>query len=401
MEPKIIQFPRGFYWGAATSSHQIEGGLHNDWTEWEQSAPRLAFLANKGLKSADFISGLGGNSWEHLEDDIACLKMINSTAYRFSLEWSRIEPEEGTFDHVALQKYRDFIIRLQVEGIEPFVTIWHWSLPLWVRDKGGWTNREIIKYFTRYSEKVAEALPEVKFWLTINEPNIYAGKSYLQGDFPPQRHNIFSYLTVTRHLIAAHRASYQAIKKLRPYVQVGIVTNNIDFDSAGGPVNNLLASFANRWWNEYILNRIIDCQDMIGLNFYFHNRINYGFNKNENQKVSDMGWELYPQSIKPVLLKLRKYNKPIYITESGLADEKDSNREWYIKGILQAVSEAIAEGADVRGYFYWSLLDNFEWAEGFGKKFGLFSVNHQTYERTARASAAVYASIAKTNGFTA
>lgn len=400
MESRTVQFPQGFYWGSATSSHQIEGGLHNDWTEWEQSPRRLAFLRNKGLEPTEFISGLGGNSWQHLEDDITCLKMINSTAYRFSLEWSRIEPEEGRFDQAALQKYRDFIIRLRAEGIEPFVTIWHWSLPVWVRDRGGWTNQQIVKYFTRYSEQVAHALPEVKFWLTINEPNIYAGKSYLQGDFPPQRHNIFSYLTVTQRLIAAHRAIYQAIKKINPEAQVGIVTNNIDFDSAGGVVNNFLARCANRWWNEYILECIKDCQDIIGLNFYFHNRINYGFNKNENHQVSDMGWELYPQSIKPVLLKLKKYHKPIYITESGLADEADVNRAWYIKGILTAVAEAIAEGVDVRGYFYWSLLDNFEWAEGFAKKFGLFSVNRQTYERTARPSAAVYGAIAKTNSFT-
>lgn len=397
MNKQLTTFPKGFYWGTSTSAHQIEGGLHNDWTEWEKSPSRLAYLKKQGLESSEYISGLAVNSWEHLEADIACMKEINSNAYRFSIDWARVEPEEGKFNEAAIKKYHDFILRLQAEGIEPFVTLWHWPIPLWLRDQGGWTNKKIVDYFNRYTKKIVESFPEVKFWLTLNEPTIYAGKSYMEGSWPPQKKNFFLYTRVLNNLIAAHKTSYTTIKKIKPDAQVGIVTNNMDFDPAPGIINKLLASTINWWWNNRILNKICHHQDMIGLNFYFHTQINYGFFNNTDPKISDIGWGLYPPSIKKVLLNLKKYNKPVYITESGLADSTDTYRAWYIQEILRYVLQAIEEGVDVRGYFYWSLLDNFEWSEGFTKKFGLFTVDRTTWQRSARPSASVYATIAKDN----
>lgn len=397
MNKQSLAFPQGFYWGTATSAHQVEGGLINDWSEWEKSADRLAYLKGKNLDPLEFQSGLAANSWEHLEDDITCMKEVNSNAYRFSLDWSRIEPEEGKFDQAALEKYHSFIKRLKEENIEPFVTLWHWPVPLWLRDKGGWQNKNIVTYFKNFTKKVVESFPEVKFWLTLNEPNVYAGKSYLEGSWPPLKKNLFLYFRVTHNLIRAHRAAYETIKKIKPSCQVGIVSNLIDFDSAGGVINNILAAVARWAWNDYILKRIKNHGDFIGMNFYFHNRVNYGFSKNKNEKVSDMGWELYPQSVKSLLLNIKKYNKPIYITENGLADSNDTYRAWYITEVLKSVAEAIQEGVDVRGYFYWSLLDNFEWAEGFAMKFGLFSIDRTTWKRIARPSTKVYAEIAKHN----
>lgn len=391
------QFPTGFYWGTATSAHQIEGGLTNDWSEWEKSSARTASLEAQGLNPADYQSGQADNSWNHFEADIACLEWLNCNAYRFSIEWARIEPEEGIFNEAALEHYHQFIKRLQEKGIEPFVTLWHFSNPLWIQKKGGWTNKETVSCFARYAQKVVSAFPEVKFWLTLNEPQIYAGKSYVEGHWPPQKKNIFLYFKVFRNLIKAHRAAYEVIKEHNSESQVGVVVNNIDFDAAPGIINTILAGTIHWWWNLYFLNQIKNYQDIIGVNFYFHNRVNYGFSKNEYKKVSEMGWELYPASIKPILLHLKRYQKPIYITENGLADSKDQYRAWYIQEVLRYALEAIKEGADLRGYFHWSLLDNFEWAEGFTKKFGLFTVDRTTWERRPRPSAEVYAQIAKNN----
>ncbi len=398
MEEKKLHFPAGFLWGAATSSYQIEGGLTNDWSEWEKSPRRLADLHRRGLNPADYQSGLAANSWEMMDEDIECLKKINATAYRFSIEWARVEPEEGKFDEVAIARYADFIKKLQANNIEPFVTLWHWPVPLWLHKKGGWESKEIISYFKKYAEHLAQAFPTVKFWLTLNEPNIFAGNSFLAGAWPPQKKNPFTYLKVFRHLIAAHCSSFDGIKKILPKAQVGIASPNMDFESAGGIVNFLLKAFADWWWNHYFLNQIEAKQDFIGLNFYFHNRINYGYTKNKNERISEMGWELYPQSILPVLRDLhQRYHKPIYITENGLADAGDISRTWYIQEILKYTYQAIQSGADVRGYLHWSLLDNFEWAHGFSKKFGLFEVDYKTFERRPRPSALSYAQIIKDN----
>lgn len=397
MNNSSSQFPTGFYWGTATAAHQIEGGLTNDWSKWEKSPARIAALEARGFNPTDYQSGQAVNSWNHLEADIACLEQLNCNAYRFSIEWARIEPKEGMFDEAAIKHYHQFIKKLQEKGIEPFITLWHFTNPLWIQKKGGWSNKKVVSDFARYTKKVVSAFPEVKFWLTFNEPQIYAGKSYIEGNWPPQKKNIFLYFKVFRNLIKAHRAAYKVIKEHNPETQVGVVVNNIDFDAAPGIINNILAGTIHWWWNLYFLNQIKNYQDIIGVNFYFHNRVNYGFSKNENKKVSDMGWELYPASIKPILLHLKRYQKPIYITENGLADSKDQYRAWYIKEVLRYALEAIHEGADLRGYFHWSLLDNFEWAEGFTKNFGLFTVDRTTWERSPRPSAEVYAQIVKHN----
>lgn len=388
-------FPKGFLWGASTASHQVEGGLTNDWSEWEKSPRRLADLEARGLEVKEYQSGLAANSWDSFEADIACLKQINASVYRFSIEWSRVEPKEGIYNEEAIAKYRYFIKRLQEEGIEPFVTLWHWTNPVWLQSKGGWESNQIIRYFKRYSEQMVKALPGVKFWITLNEPNVFVGKSYIEGTFPPQKKNPFLYLRVYAHLIKAHRASYTAIKEYNKEAQVGLVTDNIFFD-AKDSLSKFSAIIARWWWNRSFLNKVKNHLDFIGLNFYFRCLLKNGLRRpGENKRVSDMGWELYPWGIKPVVEELGRYQKPIYITENGLADEHDTHRAWYITEVISSLHEAIAEGADVRGYMHWSLLDNFEWAYGFTKKFGLFSVNRKTWERTARPSAAVYAEIIK------
>jgi len=397
MNDKI--FPSQFFWGCATSAHQIEGGLINDWSQWEKSDMRLADLAKKQQDPLDFISGIAANSYIENNADINCLKELNNNAYRFSVDWSRIEPEEGQFNQEALEYYRDFIIKLKAQGIEPFVTLWHWPLPLWLSAKGGWENQEIVNYFKKFVAKTVTYLnTEVNFWITLNEPMVYASQSYLVGEWPPQKKNPLLMYRVINNLITAHQESYKILKTIDSNNQVGVAKHNMYFEAAPGFINKILKRLADWWWNFRFLNKINKQQDFIGLNYYFHNYINYGFSKQFSyNKKSDLDWGLHPEGINFVLQDLKKYNKPIYITENGLADHGDQHRAWYIEEILKNVHEAIGAGVPVKGYFHWSLIDNFEWAEGFKPRFGLYEVNFGTYERVARNSAIFYADICKNN----
>jgi len=407
-----LKFPKNFYWGSATSAHQVEGGNHNDWSEWEKkNAERLAKEAKEKwqpwqqekfpemFNPENYISGRACDHYHLYEQDFDIAKKLGHNAHRFSIEWSRIEPEQGKFNEKEIEHYRKVILALKKRGIEPFVTLWHWTNPLWIRDMGGWENKKITDYFERYAEKISNALGEnVKFWITLNEPEIYASNSYFAGVWPPQKKNLFAYLRVLNNLIKAHRKAYGVIKKANSNSKIGIAKNNIYFEAYQNKlVNRVLKKFIDWWWNFYFLNRIRNHQDFIGLNHYFHNRINYGFNKNENKKISDIGWELYPEAIYYVLKDLKRFNKPIYITENGLADGGDKKRSWFILESLKNIGKAINEGVNVRGYLHWSLMDNFEWDKGFWPRFGLVEVNYKTLERKIRPSALQYAKICKTN----
>ncbi len=395
-----LNFPKNFFWGCATSAHQIEGGLINDWTEWEKSDYRVQKLKDTNLDPKDFISNKAANSYLENNADIACMKEMDLTAYRFSVDWSRIEPQEGVFDEVALDYYLDLIKKLRGNKIEPFVTLWHWPLPLWMRDKGGWQSREIVHYFNRFVDKTVRYLnSEVNFWITLNEPMVYSTTSYLTGEWPPQKKSPLAYYQVVNNLINAHRTAYDMIKEIDGNNQIGVAKHNVYFEAYKNRlVNRFLKSCAEWWWNERFLNRINDKQDFIGLNYYFHNKINYGFGKKHTyEKKSDVDWGLHPEGIYHLLKDLKRYDKPIYITENGLADKGDQHRSWYIKEILTNVHRAIREDAPVKGYFHWSLIDNFEWGHGFHPRFGLYEVNYQTFERIARPSAQYYQDICKNN----
>lgn len=408
---KLI-FPAGFYWGAATSSHQVEGGNSNDWTQWERNnAKRLAREAKhiyqkwqqdgfpEMFNVSNYISGSACDHYNRFEEDFDIAKSLGHNAHRFSMEWSRIEPKEGRFDEKEIGHYRRVIEALRERGIEPFVTLWHWTLPLWLSEKGGVNCREFPALFARYAKKMADSLGDsVKFWITINEPEIYSSHAYFKGDWPPQNKGYFKYIKINNNLIKSHKKAYGIIKSINTNFNVGIAKNNIHFeDDKNKIINSFLKRIADWWWNFHILNRIKNHQDFIGLNHYFHNRIDYGFNKNEDKILSDLGWELYPGSIHAVLIDLKRYNKPIYITENGLADARDKNRVWFINKSLESVGRAIKDGVDVRGYLHWSLLDNFEWDKGFWPRFGLVEVDYNTMERKIRPSAFEYAKICKTN----
>ncbi len=402
--PQVFQFLQGFFWGASTSSHQVEGGLSNDWTDWESSSERAEYLRTTGELEKygleNFISGKGVEHQKFFKEDLQLAKKLGHTATRFSIEWSRIEPEEGKFDEEALQYYRKVIQECRRLGIEPFVTLWHWTLPLWIRDRGGWEKKKTVEYFVRYVERVMSVLgSEVRFWITLNEPDLYAKHAYQLGVWPPQQKSISRYLVVMKNLIVAHCRAYDVIHHIKPDAQVGIAKNNSFVDPQPATMlNRVLASTYDWWHNRLFLNRIADKQDFIGLNHYFHERFIYGKVRNENAIVSDLGWELYPEAIYHALKNLKKYQQPIIITENGLADATDEKRSWFILESLKYVHCAIQEGVDVRGYLHWSLLDNFEWDKGFWPKFGLIAVD-KDMKRTPRPSSFVYRDICLHNGF--
>jgi len=292
---------------------------------------------------------------------------------------------------------------LHSRGIEPFVTLWHWTNPLWIRDIGGWTNKKTVDCFVRFVAKISSELKGVKFWITINEPEIFTSHSFLKGVWPPQKKSVLGYFRVMNNLSEAHRKSYSVIKKENKEAQIGIAKNNIYFEYGG---ENIISRFIGRvakkladyFWNFYFLEKIKNYQDFIGLNHYFHNKIcGLKFNQNENKIVNDMGWEIYPEAIYYCLKDLKKYGKPIYIAENGLADADDEKRAEFIRSSLVNISRAIDEGVDVRGYLYWSLLDNFEWDKGFWPRFGLVEINYNTMERKIRPSALEYKNIIEKN----
>jgi beta-glucosidase len=403
MSNKSLKFPKDFLWGASTSSHQVEGGNINDWSEWEKSEKRIKYLKKKRLLDKygikNFISGLSTDHYYRYKDDFKLAKELGHNATRFSIEWSRIEPEEGVFNEKEINHYKEVLFTLQELQIKPFVTLWHFTNPLWFSKKGGWENKKSVDYFARYVEKIVGHLGNLsEFLITLNEPEVYTGESYLMKGWPPQKINIFLLFRVLKNLEEAHKKAYQIIKEKDNNLKVGIAKNCIYFET----YKNIFCNFIFKkpldyLWNFYFLDRIKDYQDFIGLNYYFIKRIFLSLRKSD-RKYSDMCWELYPQGIYYVLKDLNKrYKKPIYITENGLADKEDKYREWFILETLKYIKKALDESIDVRGYFHWSLLDNFEWAEGFWPRFGLIEVNYDTLERKVRNSAYAYKRIIEEN----
>jgi len=408
-----LRFPEGFFWGASTSAHQVEGGNRNDWSEWErENAERLAREAKRDrylwqlelfsemLNPKNYISGIAVNHYNRFEEDFDIAKSLGHNAHRFSIEWSRIEPKEGKFDEKEIEHYRGVIASLRERGIEPIVTLWHWPLPLWLSKKGGWEHHKAPHYFSRYAARIVnEFSKEVHYWITINEPMVYSTRSYLRGSWPPGKRNIYAYVRVIHNLARGHRLAANAIRIISGSARVGVSKNNVYFEAhKNRPVNRLLKRVADWWWNFYFLDSVKRHLDFIGVNQYFHNRINYGFGKNENKVVSDLDWELYPEAMYYVLKDLKRYKVPIFITENGLADASDDKRGKYISEVLWQVYRAIRGGADVRGYFYWSLMDNFEWHMGFWPRFGLVEIDYERgLERRVRKSSAEYSRIIEDN----
>jgi beta-glucosidase len=383
---------KDFLWGAATSSHQVEGGNQlNDWWEWE-----------KRVQPKAKHSGIACDQWVRWEEDVTLIKELGQNAHRLSLEWSRIEPTEGTFDEAALAHYKNLLQTLHRNRIMTVVTLHHFTNPQWLMANGGWTNACVVKRFGRYVQKVIEALgDEIDIVLTINEPGVYAFMSYQVGAWPPQERGVWKMARVFWNMSRAHRAAYKIIKQHYPSLPVGIAHNVSTFE----PVHpkSLRERFAARfysWFNNQLFYSLSGqkTHDILGLNYYFHRRLDakgrlwprFQDPKETERSVSDLGWELFPEGLGRAVDLLKGYNKPILVTEHGLADAADSQRPAFIQESLNVLLKRRAIGAPVIGYLHWSLLDNFEWADGFEPRFGLVEVDYTTQKRKPRRSAEVY-----------
>ncbi len=406
-----IRFPKNFMWGAAVSAHQVEGNTTNQWSQWEvENASSLAARAKynygdldswprtqkQAIAASNYVSGRAADHYRHFEEDFDLLEKLNLDAFRFSIEWSRLEPEEGKWNPEAIEHYRQYLASLKKRGITPVVTLFHFTLPVWFAEMGGFAKQKNIQYFTRFVEKVVGEYGEyLRYIITINEPTIYAHHGYLEGSWPPNVQNKRQFMTVLNNLITAHNRSAKVIREKSRKYQVSMahqVSNVYAGDDATLSENS--AKQINYWKNHYVVKRTIKHSTFIGLNYYFSDRV-YGYRvHNPNQDVSDLGWDMQPSDIRYVLEELAdRYNKPIFITENGLADGDDEYRQWWISQTILAMHKAMQNGVSVLGYLHWSLLDNFEWDKGFWPKFGLVSVNRSTQERTIRASAKYYATV--------
>ncbi|MGA8617932.1 MAG: family 1 glycosylhydrolase [Candidatus Sulfotelmatobacter sp.] len=419
-----MRFPSGFLWGVSTSAHQVEGGNdNNQWSAWEAAGR---------IKAGDRC-GQACGWWDNAERDFDLAREIGVNSLRLSVEWSRIEPEEGRWDSTALQRYREMLEGLHQRGIQPMVCLHHFSHPLWFERKGGFLSREAPQLFERFTRRVVSELGDLcRHWVTLNEPNVYGALGYVLGDFPPgKRGKIVTALRVISAMGRAHTRAYRTIHELQSEAQVGWAHNYVVFQPANPAFapDRWIAGLLSYLFNESFL-RLIEhgrlvfplslaggdsrsakgACDFIGLNVY--SRFHVAFDLKcasqlfgrvfvpDHVPQGDRGFEnpygeAYPLAIKVAAERVARMGKPIYILENGVPDAQDRIRPWLIVNAARELHGLLQEGHDIRGYFHWTLTDNFEWSEGWGLRFGLVGLNQKTQQRTMRNSAHLYGTIAR------
>jgi beta-glucosidase len=411
-----MRFPENFLFGVATSAHQIEGGIQtNDWWEWERVPGRI--YQNHNTERAC-------EHWTRFSEDIDLMRDMGIHSYRFSIEWARVEPQEGVIDRDALERYVRIADLCRRSGIEPCVTLFHFTLPKWVADRGGWSGwPDVVPAFQRFSQIVSAAVPST-LWVTHNEPMVYLFMAYLEGVWPPRDRGIPAMVRAGRRMILAHYAAAHSIKSSLPDARIGLAQHVRVFDpaDAGSPWDRWAARSLSYMFNwsmlecveqgrflvpfgvgEAIPGRRLP-QDYVGLNYYTRDHVRFGLNSKEmfgtrftpdHVPKNELGWEIYPEGLYRLLKRARRFQKPIYVLENGVCDSEDRLRSGFISDHLLALGRAIAEGIPVRGYYHWSLLDNFEWQGGFAPRFGLVHVDYESQKRTPRDSARHYARVCR------
>jgi beta-glucosidase len=386
-----VTFPDGFVWGVAAASHQIEGGnWNNDW--W-------AFEHQPGTPCQE-PSGDACDSYHRYAEDIALVRDHGFAAYRFSIEWSRIEPEDGEFSRAALEHYRRMLAACHEQGVDPVVTFHHFSNPRWFAALGGWESDDSVDRFARYCERTVEHLGDlITIGCTINEPNIVSLMGWIVGVFPPGRRDIAAHATVNENLKAAHRRAYDVIKGGPGDFPLGSCIATGDWWAPEGADDALQRT---RYMHEgqHLENARGD--DYVGVQAYSRTRLDErGMPMGPEdgvEVVSSMGYEYWPDALEVAIRHAADVAQvPIYVTENGLGHDDDEKRIAYVQHALEGVGRCLADGIDVRGYFYWSLLDNFEWALGYTPRFGLVSVDRTSFQRTPKPSAKWLGDIARAN----
>jgi beta-glucosidase len=418
------QLPEGFLLGCATAAHQVEGGIDNDWSRWVADHPEAIAGGGDAVVAID--------QFHRYREDLEQLGSMHHTAHRFSIEWARVEPQPGKFDPDALAHYADVVRTCRRNGMEPVVTLHHFTLPAWLAESGGFAAPEAPMRFARYAAACAEALGDlVTWWVTINEPTVIAVLGHLEGVWPPGERSLRSTMASLRGLLRMHAAAAHAINLVSEQhhriAQISIAHHERRLlprdpsSSADRAVSRLPDFLFNRWFlrscaagrvlrpvgHGEVVPGLAGSLTYLGVNHYTSEAVSLDlgapgmlFARHEalpGLPLSSAGWAIDAAGLRKAVADLwRAFGLPIMITENGVADENDELRPAYLRDHLVAVADAIDAGVDIRGYLYWTAWDNFEWAEGYTKRFGLIAVDRDTQARIPKPSAALFAEICRT-----
>lgn len=401
-------FPEYFQWGVATSAFQLEGSTNADWTTWDPL-----------LSKNPMITG----HYALFREDLKLLKDLGVNAYRFSLEWSRIQPRPDTWDEEAIAHYQEIIDILRSYAIEPMVTLHHFTHPRWFIERYPWHRTKSIEKFLRYTEMMASTLKRVRTWITFNEPYVILIGGYLDGCTPPGFRDVPRSLVALKNIFTCHGKAYDIIHRYVPEAQVSVAHNMSVFApwKKWNPLDRLLKKTANYFYNHSIINAfrtgifivkfpfsrqteievpIKDKLDFFGVNYY--TRIHLRFNPFKKMGVelryhdidghglTNLGWEIHPCGLAKVLRYASRLNLPLVITENGIATHDAEEKVKYMKRHVDVIERCLREELDVRGYYYWTLIDNYEWLQGLDARFGLYHVDFETLKRTPTSAASYY-----------
>jgi beta-glucosidase len=423
----MLCFPDNFLWGVSTAAHQFEGGnLLNQWYEWECAGR---------VRSRDRC-GAACDWWRNAERDLDLCASLGLNSLRLSVEWSRIEPERGQWNLEAVERYRTILRELHKRSIRPIISLHHFTHPIWFERRGGFTHPAGPGGFAVFASRAAEFFGDLcSDWVTFNEPNVYTAFGYLFGEFPPgKRLDLRLAILALIGIHKAHALAYDRLHAKQPNAQVGMATNYIVFRAASqNPLDRWLAGayhqlfnlstlhflqqgeLPSTWWLPVV--RMPEAKgkiDFIGLNVYnrLHVHFPYPFGRDygpgglfvpQDVPQGDRGAELpygeaHPEAVSHAVRDYAELGKPLLVLENGVPDHSDRIRPWVMVNTLREIAGLIQEGYDVRGYFHWSLVDNFEWNEGWTLRFGLYELDHATQARRPRPSAELYRNIIACNG---
>jgi beta-glucosidase len=384
-----MTFPEGFIWGTATAAHQVEGcNWNTDWWAWEHDP-------TSGCAEP---SGDACDHYHRYPDDMALLAELGFNAYRFSVEWARVEPEDGEFSRSQLDHYRRMIGTCRDHGLTPVVTFHHFTSPRWVAAAGGWEDATTAERFARYCERAAAAFGDlIGVACTINEPNMPSLLGYLAGVFPPGKRDRDARDRANATFVHAHQLAVEAIRSGPGNAHIGLTLSMTDYQDVGGGAERLERI---RSKTEDMFLHATEKDDFVGVQTYTRNRVGPDGPVGPEAGVERtiMGYEFYPEALEATIRRaVAVTSKPVIVTESGIAATDDTRRVEYVRRALHGVRRCLDDGLDVRGYFYWSALDNFEWALGYGPTFGLIGVDRETQQRFPKDSARWLGAVARAN----
>ncbi len=415
-----MSFPGGFVFGVATSAYQVEGHIENDWAEWERAGK---------LKEPHVRCGRGVDHWNRFEEDLSLARNVGCTAFRVSLEWARIEPEPGRFDEAAIDSYRTRLVQMKEAGLRPVVTLHHFTHPTWFHQRTPWHTPESVEVFRRYAKVCAKILKGLDaLVLTFNEPMVLLMGGYLNGLIPPGVRNGKQCMLALANVVRSHVAAREELLAECGPTTIGISQNMVALapDRPWHPLDRALVHLGSHNYNHAVLDaltsgrlRIVmpgvasldvkipgarDSIEYVGMNYYTRAHLRFTLNHpfvelryrdRHRRGLTDIGWEVFPEGFSQILLELKRYGLPIWVTENGIDDRgPGTRRAHYLHSHWKQLLEAVKLGANVQGYLYWSLMDNFEWLEGWGPRFGLYRVDFETLERKETAACRYFRNVA-------